>query len=93
MSKATSPKPTTTISPEVIKAIVYEQLRNIADRVVQDEVEQQIQEKLSGRRITPAQRTRIHKKVLDDVRTRVSYSEVSFNLITFNIVFISIESK
>lgn len=88
MSKATSPKPTTTISSEVIKAIVYEQLRNIADKVAQDEVEHQIQEKLSGRRITSAQRTRIHKKVLDDVRTRVSYSEVTFNLITFNIVLI-----
>lgn len=73
---STTIKPTkqddSTAVSEDIKALVYEELRHMANKIVQEEVEKQIDEKLSGKRITTVQRTRIYKKVLDDVRKRVS---------------------
>ncbi len=60
------------VSDEEIRTMVYEELHRIADKIIREEIEKEIDDRISGKKISATRRHRIYKKVNADVRKSVS---------------------
>lgn len=54
-----------------IANIVKEEITAMADRIIREEVEKEIEEKISGKKISASRRMKIFQKVSEDVRKQV----------------------
>lgn len=58
---------------EEMRNLVLAKLRNMADKIIREEIEKEIENKLSRKKISVARRTRIYKKVIKEVTKNVSF--------------------
>lgn len=67
-----------------IANMVKEKIAAMADKIIREEVEKEIEEKISGKKISASRRMKIFQKVSEDVKkqVRAKDSELYYNIIT-----------